>query len=141
MTEIFHRVRVFVYRYSEGTPQYLLLRAPMGIESFWTPLHAALGFGEQLEGAIGRGVVEDTGLGLPSELIDLEMTNHTLLGDEDIVEWNYGIQPSGPTDEVHLRESRWSEFRWEGFSDAYPKLELEMDRAAILRLHTMLHAS
>ena len=140
MTELLHCVRVFVYRFDSGLPEYLLLRAPTGIEAFWTPFHAPLGFGEQLESAIRRGVVEDTGLGRPNQLIDLEMTSHTLLGDEEVIEWNYGISPTGPTEEVNLREERWSEFRWAGFGDAYPCLEFETDRAAILRLHTMLHA-
>ncbi|MEX1025846.1 MAG: hypothetical protein WD226_12305 [Planctomycetota bacterium] len=140
MTELLHRVRVFVYRFDSGEPQYLLLRAPTGIEACWTPLHAPLGFGEQLESAIRRGVIEDTGLGRPNHLIDLDMTSRTLFGDEEVIEWNYGLLPSGSTDAVNLREERWSEFRWEGFGNAYPKLEFETDRAAILRLHTMLHA-
>lgn len=140
MTEVLHRVRVFVFRFQEGTPQYLLLRAPQGIEAFWTPLHAPLGFGEQLENAIRRGVVEDIGLGLSNDLIDLEMTSRTLIGDEDVIEWNFGLKPAGTTDSLHLKEDRWSEFRWSGFNDAYPRLELNADRAAILRLHTMLHA-
>jgi hypothetical protein len=33
----------------------------------------------------------------------------------------------------------WSEFQWAGFSLAYPSLELDADRAAIMRLHTIVH--
>jgi hypothetical protein len=31
------------------------------------------------------------------------------------------------------------DYRWAQFSEAYPSLELDADRAAITRLHTLLH--
>ena len=34
-----------------------------------------------------------------------------------------------------------ADFRWAGFSEAYPVLELENDRAAIARLHSLLGAA
>jgi hypothetical protein len=36
---------------------------------------------------------------------------------------------------------RWSDFRWAQFGEAYPSLELDCDRAAIIRLHALLHAA
>lgn len=140
MVELIHRIRVFVYRYESAKPQYLLLRGTQGIESFWTPIHGPIGFGEKLETAIRREVMEDIGLGKPTELIDLQMPARWLVGDEEVVEWNFGFHALAPDEAVRL-DPRWAEFRWAQFTDAYPSLELEHDRAAIMRLHTMLHAA
>lgn len=71
--ELCHRIRVFVYRYHDSLPSYLLLRAAQ-FESFWTPIHGPIGFGEKLESAIRREVLDDIGLTPPNRLIDLEMT-------------------------------------------------------------------
>ena len=140
MSDLVHRIRVFVYRFVERHPHYLLLRGTQGIESFWTPIHGPIGFGEKLETAIRREVMDDIGLGRPNQLIDLEMPSHWVLGDEEIVEWNFGFQTQANEYLLHL-DPRWSEFRWSAFTEAYPSLELENDRAAIMRLHTLLHAA
>ena len=140
MSDLVHRIRVFVYRFVERHPHYLLLRGTQGIESFWTPIHGPIGFGEKLETAIRREVMDDIGLGRPNQLIDLEMPSHCVLGDEEIVEWNFGFQTQANEYLLHL-DPRWSEFRWSAFTEAYPSLELENDRAAIVRLHTLLHAA
>ena len=140
MGEVSHRVRVFVYRYEEREPHYLLLRSAQGIEGLWTPVHGPIGFGEQLESAIRREVMDDIGLTRPEALIDLRMPSRWVVGDEEIVEWNFGFHTLPPAD-VQLDRDRWAAHRWAAFPDAYPKLELEFDRAAIMRLHTMLHAA
>lgn len=141
MTELSHRVRIFVYRVAEGQPHYLLLRSAQGIESFWTPVHGPIGFGEKLEVAIRREVRDDTGIGRPSQLIDLQMPARWLVGDEEVIEWNYGFQAAPRPLEVHIDNERWAEHRWAPFPEAYPSLELENDRAAIMRLHALLHAA
>ncbi len=137
MESLVHRIRVFVYRLGERTPEYLLLRSE-GFESFWGPLHGAIGFGEKLESAIRREVMDDTGLGRPLELLDLQMPKRWVLGDEQVIEWNYGFRAE--EDDVRLKRP-WAAFRWDEFPAAYPSLELESDRAAIMRLHTMLSSN
>ncbi len=139
MVELLHRVRVFVYQLNDGAPDYLLLRSAQGIEGFWTPIHGPIGFGEQLESAIRREVMDDIGLGRPHKLLDLQMTSRWLVGDEEVIEWNYGFQTMPNADSLKLDAERWADFRWSGFAAAYPSLELENDRAAIIRLHAMLH--
>ena len=140
MTDLFHRIRVFVFSYADQQPSYLLLRSLQGIESFWTPIHGPIGFGEKLESAIRREVMDDTGIGRPSELIDLQMPARWLVGDEEIIEWNFGFK-AAPAFDMRLDPERWADFRWASFSDAYPSLELENDRAAIMRLHALLHSA
>ena len=139
MKEVSHRIRVFVFRYAEGRPNYLLLKSAQ-IESFWTPLHAPLGFDEKIESAIRRGVADEVGFLQPRKVIDLEMPSRWLIGDEEIIEWNFGFQ-APPMNDLHVDTSRWAAFRWAMFASAYPSLELEHDRAAIMRLHTILHAA
>ena len=141
MAELSHRIRVFVYRFDEGHPDYLLLRSAQGIEGFWTPIHGPIGFGEKLESAIRREVMDDTGIGRPAELIDLEMPSRWLVGDEEIIEWNFGFRLAPREREPTLDTQRWVDFRWLSFPDAYPSLELENDRAAIMRLHALLNAA
>ena len=140
MRELCHRIRVFVYRYHEGQPRYLLLRGAQ-VESFWTPIHGPIGFGEKLESAIRREVMDDVGLARPSRLIDLEMPTRWLVGDEEVIEWVFGFHALPASSDLRVDMKRWSDFRWVQYPDAYPSLELDCDRAAITRLHAMIHAA
>jgi NADH pyrophosphatase NudC (nudix superfamily) len=139
MPDFLHRVRVFVYRLEEGNPDYLLLKSAQGIESFWTPIHGPIGFGEKLESAIRREVLDDIGIAKPAELIDLQMPQRWVVGDEEIIEWNFGFRTRPAPEGLQLDAGRWAEFRWANFPEAYPSLELETDRAAIMRLHALIH--
>ena len=136
MSELIHRVRVFPFSIERREPSYLLARREQGLESCWGPLQGEVGHGEQMEGAILRQVREGMGQEELIELIDLKMPAHWLIGDEEIIEWNYGCQihPLGVQDKP-------LPIRWESFAHAYPNLELETDRAAILRLHALLRAA
>jgi len=136
--ELWHRIRVFVYRYQDSLPSYLLLRRAQ-IESFWTPIHGPIGFGEKLEVAIRREVMDDIGLTRPNRLIDLEMPTRWRLGDEETIEWLFGFHAQPRSDDMRVDTRRWSDFRWVTFPEAYPSLELDHDRAALMRLHTLLH--
>jgi hypothetical protein len=140
MTELLHRIRVFVYRLGGSEPDYLLLKPDQGIEALWGPLQGNLGFGEKLETAIWRRVMTETGMTPPGQVVDLEMPGHWTLGDEEIVEWTFGFHSITQPDEGRLQK-HWADFRWAGFSEAYPSLGFDADRAAIMRLHTYLGAA
>ena len=141
MVELSHRIRVFVYRFQERVPTYLLLRSAQGIESCWTPIHGPIQFDEKLESAIRREVLDDIGVTRSTELIDLRMPLRWLLGDEEIVEWNFGFHAAPSAGPIRINDQRWADYQWAPFATAYPSLELENDRAAIMRLHTTLHAA
>ena len=70
MTEVLHRVRLFVYQLTNETPNYLLLRPAQGVESCWGPIHGSIGFDGQLESAIRRELRTDTGISSPLDLIE-----------------------------------------------------------------------
>jgi hypothetical protein len=107
MSDLLHRIRVFVFRYEERRPHYLLLRSAQGIEGFWTPIHGPIGFGEKLETAIRREVMDDVGIAKPAELIDLQMPSRWLVGDEEVIEWNFGFH-AGPRDGALRLDTRWA---------------------------------
>ena len=140
MSELLHRIKIFVYRFADTVPHYLLLKPDQGLEAMWGPLQGALGFGDKLETAIRRRVQEDIGLKAPGRLLDLEMPGRWTIGDEEIVEWTFGVRT---LDE--LRPERvadvWAAHRWARFDDAYQSLGLELDRAAMMRLHTRVLAA
>ena len=137
MADLLHRIKIFVFALREETPDYLLLRSG-GFESFWGPIQGPLGFGEKLESAIRREVMDEVGIARPVDLIDLQMPGRWLVGDEEIIEWNFGLRAHADQAVLNLAP-RWVDYRWAHFSEAYPSLELEADRAAITRLHTLLH--
>lgn len=140
MTDLIHRVKVFVFRRAVERPEepdYLLLRSA-GFEGLWGPLHGSIGFGEKLEAAVRREVLSDVGILQPADLIDLKLPGRWLVGDEEVIEWTYGCRVL-PSQEPERVSDRWSEYRWADFGAAYPSLEIEADRAAILRLHALLH--
>ncbi len=140
MGELHHRIKIFLFRREGLKPQYLQLKPRQGMESLWGPLQSELGLGEKLETAIRHHVRTDLGIMVPGQVLDLKIPSHWSIGDEDVVEWNYGYQCVGKLDQ-ELLERNWSAHRWESFSTAYPTMGLEFDRQAILRLHYDLSAA
>ncbi len=140
MTELLHRIKVFVYRRAGREPDYLLLKPDQESEGMWGPVQGPIAFDEKLETAIRRRVHDETGMPSSGQLIDLQMPMRLTLGDEEIVEWCFGCQSLSHPDPRRLERHRAS-FRWAPFPEAYPSLEFDADRAAIMRLHTLLHAA
>lgn len=140
MSDLLHRIKVFVFQYHGTDPRYLLLRGAQGIESTWGPIQGNLGFGEKLEHAIRREVHDDIGILTPLDLIDLQMPQLTVVGDEEVIEWTYGLKTPPVRERLKL-DPRWADFRWTPFSQGYPLLEFDLDRAAFMRLHTILRAA
>ena len=128
-----------MYSFRDSRPDYLLLKRDQGVESIWTPLQGTIGFHEKFEGAILRELRRETGMGRPEEIIDLKMPSAFDLLDQRIVEWNFACRAE-PGDPPLALPEHWAEYRWSEFEAAFPVLEFEQDRAAIIRLHTMLLA-
>jgi ADP-ribose pyrophosphatase YjhB (NUDIX family) len=139
MSDLQHRIKVYVYSLDRGKPHYLLLKSAHGRNPTWGALDGPINFGEQIEAAILRELREDVGLSAPAGLIDLQMPKRWLLGDEEIVEWPYGSHV--PLTKDLVLDARWSEFRWARFEEAYSSLHLDLDRAAVTRLHTLISAA
>lgn len=140
MSELQHRIKVFVYRFEAASPHYLLLKPDQGIEALWGPLQDELGFGEKLDAAIRRRVHEQMGLDPTGKLMDLEMPGRWTLGDEEIVEWTFGFRAEGRL-RKELVDEAWAAHRWAKFQDAYYSMGLQPDREAAMRLHTRVLAA
>ena len=63
-----------------------------------------------------------------------------LVGDEEVVEWPYGARAPVAVRPLVL-DRRWADYRWAEFGEAYTELQLELDRAAVTRLHTLITAA
>lgn len=140
MTDLQHWIKVFLYRFQARTPDYLLLKGDKGLESSWGPIEGPVGFGEKLETAIQREVRDDVGILRATDLVDLQVPTHWLVGDEEVIVWRFGLRVRETETSLRI-DQRWLDFRWAGFSEAYPCLELEGDRAAMARLHTLVSAA
>ena len=140
MSALHHRIKVFVYRFEQAAPSYLLLKPDQGIEGLWGPLQGALGFGEKLESAIRERVRGQIGLDPSGQLLDLDMPGRWVLGDEEIIEWTFGFQARGHV-RPELLEGTFAAHRWARFQDAYSSMGLELDRQAAMRLHTRVLAA
>jgi len=138
--QLLHRIKIFVYRQCDAKPDYLLLKPEQGIEGLWGPIQGNLGLGEQLEQAVRRRAAEATGVPCRGPVVDLDLANRWSLGDEEIIEWAFGCCPAQAPDPEHLSVGG-AEHRWADFTLAYPALEFEDDREAMIRLHTFLGAA
>jgi ADP-ribose pyrophosphatase YjhB (NUDIX family) len=137
---VLHRVRVFVYASTPGAASYLLLHSNQGLEGLWRPVHGSILFNEQFDSAVRREVLEDTGLVASGNIIDLNLPLRQVLGDEEVIHWNFGFPVLDKQDELQLND-RWDGHDWIGFDGAFKRLELDDDRAAITRLHSLLFAA
>ncbi len=79
MVELLHRIKVFVFQQEGPEPHYLLLRPNQGLEALWGPIQGGIRYGEKLESAIRREVLDDIGVLRPLDLIDLEMPSRMIL--------------------------------------------------------------
>lgn len=139
MGDLLHRIKVFLFRRGPE-PHYLLLKPDQGLEALWGPVQGNLGFGDKMESAARRRVYEGTGLQPPGRLLDLGAPVRWTLGDEQVIEWCYGLGVRDDPDPVAL-ERHYVDHRWAPLADAYPRLGLQFDRTAILRLHALLEVA
>ena len=134
-----HKVRVFVFRFEERQPRYLLLRHQPRLENSLGPVHGTVGLGEHLEDAVLREVAEETGLRHPSHLIDLEHFERLCFGDEGVVEWEFGYETRGHGPLI-VPGPQVVETIWANFDQAFQTLEITEDRDALVRLQMRLGA-
>ena len=140
MSDLLHRIKIFLFRQDEEEPNYLLLKPDQGLEALWGPVQGALGFGDKMEVAVRKRVFEETGIVSQVSAVDLGAPARWTVGDEQVFEWCFGFPCLDEPDPRVLAEN-WAAHRWASFPEAYPSLGLEFDRNAIMRLHTMLRAA
>ncbi len=138
---ISHKVRVYVFRWDENRLRFLLLRKNPPQENVLGPVCGPVGLDEHLPEAAVREVREETGLVEPVHLIDLQHANRLVIGDEGLVEWEFGYQARSDADEKRLSPGPdVSDLFWLDFDQAYARLEAAEDRTGIIRLRMRLQA-
>ena len=134
MSELHHRIKVFVYRFEQAAPHYLLLKPDQGIEALWGPSRTSSGSARSWRArsanACGTRWASTSG-----RLLDLDMPGRWTLGDEEIIEWTFGFRARGRV-RPELLEGTFAAHRWARFQDAYSSMGLELDRQAAMRLHS-----
>jgi len=138
-----HQVRVFVFRFTVDRVEYLLLRRRPRTENTLGPIKGPVGIDEHLQDAVLREVREETGIVRPVHLIDLDHASTFVVGDQGLVQWEFGYQV--PDLRVHtapdiLPGPKIAETLWTGFERAFKTLELPEDRSTLVRLQMMLKA-
>jgi len=136
-----HKVRVFVFCFDGPQVNYLLVRRHPRSENILGPVTGAVGIDEHLRDAVLREVREDTGLTHPKHLIDLDHTSTLTIGDEGLVEWDFGYQAPGNRESALINPGpQVVESSWCQFERAFGLLEFPDDREALIRLQVMLQA-
>lgn len=136
-----HQVRVFVFSFEEARVRYLLLRRRPRSENTLGPVRGPVELDEHLQDAVIREVREETGIVRPAHLIDLEHTSTFVLGDEGVVQWEFGYQAPGLDTGSSIQPGPLiAESMWVGFEDAFQALELPEDRSSLVRLQMVLQA-
>lgn len=136
-----HEIRVFVFRYSGGRPDFLLLRRRPRAENELGPIRGSVDVSEHLRDAVLREVREETGLLRPAHLIDLDHTSKLVVGDAGLIQWEFGYQaPSLDADAEICPGPKVVETCWLPFERAFQRLPSSNDRSALIRLQMLLQA-
>ena len=136
-----HKVNVFVFRFEEQHVHFLLLRKHPRIEHNIGPVKGLVAVDEHLRDAVLREVREETGLLHPLHSIDLQHSSKFMLGDQGLIEWEFGYHAPPKRELCDISPSEEiAEIVWARFDKAFATLECEADREALVRLQMMLQA-
>lgn len=134
-----HEVDVFVYRFSQAGPEYLLLRTEPRHELSWQPVTGCVEWHEDLRRAALRRVRLDVGLDYPADLLAPAPGLVEEVGDLRLVHWPFGFQIS-PAETGPRPRGRFIDLQWSGFGPALDALQSGTHRRNLLQLHLRLAA-
>ena len=134
-----HEVHVFLYRFAQRCPEYLLLQTAPRTTHHWRPAVGAVGWEEDLRHAALRVARHETGLAHPYDLLAPATGLLEAGGDLHLVQWPIGLQVPRP--DMAPRLSRQvAAAEWCPFDQALQILEAPLQRQNLLQLHLMLAA-
>lgn len=108
-------------------------------EFVWNPIFQEIRPDDTVRRAALRGMQQSWAAPLPSRWIDLNLCNHFLVGDYDVVDWCVGYGVESPWEPPIVEESGCAAAAvktcWQPVSRAFQLLEADDTRRALLRLH------
>lgn len=129
-----HRVSIFVFRRRRDGPEYLVVRRRPARENLWNPILTRLRPSDTVRRAALRRMRQGWQAPSPLRFLDLNLCDHFLVGDMDLVDWcvGYGVEEGWDPQRPDAQVER---FRWELLPKAFQLLEQEGARRALFRLH------
>ncbi len=134
-----HEVHVFLYRFREGGPQYLLLQAEPRQERVWRPVVGSIDLDEDVRHAALRQVFTEIGVAHAFDLVSPPWGLISDIGDLQLVQWPVGFQI--PHHDLQVKPSgSIAAVNWCQFDDAMHLLDASLFRQNLLQLHLRLSA-
>ena len=135
-----HEVNVFVFRWENALPQYLLVKPEPMHEGLWRPVIQPIFLNEDFNTAALRGVREETGLHGAPDLVAPRGACIEDIGDLRLVGWPFGYFHAGTSMEPATRPSI-ADYSWDSFEMALLALDSRVHRQNLLRIHNRLTAA
>ena len=131
------KIEAFIYRMTDASLEYLLLKRVPEDGGFWQPVTGTLEFEESLRECILREISEETGI---DSIISLTSEVHRFSWqkqDYTVVELVYGINVMA-TQTVSLSKEH-DDYKWVHYEEAQNLLNKENNRIALTKLHHLLN--
>lgn len=133
------QIEVILFRYINGSYEYLLLKRISSRGGFWQPVTGGLEEGEQLHHAALREVEEETGITNTIRIID---NIHLFILEEDpnVKEYVFGAEID-PNSKIVLDKNIYEEHddhRWCSFEEAMTLLKWPGNKEALKKLNKIL---
>lgn len=134
-----HEVHVFLYRFGDWGPQYLLLQAEPRQERVWRPVVGSIDLDEDVRHAALRQVFTDVGIAHAYDLVSPPWGLISDVGDLQLIQWPVGFQI--PHQDLQIKpRGPIAGLDWCEFDSAMHLLETSFHRQNLLQLHLKLSA-
>ncbi len=130
-------MKIMAILYHSGQKvEYLLMRRPPARGDYWTAITGHVEKDEKLLDALSREVMEETGIGEVSYIIDLRVPFRYTKGGDDIEEHSFGVQVD--TKEVRLSDEHTT-FEWLEYEAALERLKWDQQKNSLQVLNDMIN--
>ena len=137
--KVLHRVRILVFSKTGSVTRHLLVKPFPRREWSWRPLEGRIRLKEQFHQAIQREVHEKIGIEHGS-IIDLHHYSMVTMGEEELVDWDYGyrIEFLSPESMNQKTRASFADIRWMNLFQALKSVESKPVAEALMRLELEL---
>ncbi len=133
------KVEVVIFRFVNGSYEYLLLKRIASRGGFWQPVTGGLEEGEELHDAIVREVREETGIARIKRIIN-DVHQFTLEDKKHFTEYVFGAEINAD-EKITFDKNIYEEHdahRWCSFDKAMQMLKWDGNKTGLRKLHKLL---